>query len=72
MTGARGAGCSPAHVGKFRSTWEGSPGANREIGSTARRGLIATGGAEYRPTEYLYGQHPGVLTQLELEQHPGA
>ena len=29
--------------------------------------MIATGGQEYQPTEYLYGQHPRVLTQLELE-----
>jgi heterodisulfide reductase subunit A-like polyferredoxin len=29
--------------------------------------VIATGGTEYRPTEYLYGQDPRVLTQLELE-----
>jgi heterodisulfide reductase subunit A len=30
--------------------------------------LIATGGKEYRPTEYLYGTDPRVLTQLELEE----
>jgi heterodisulfide reductase subunit A2 len=30
--------------------------------------IIATGGTEYRPTEYLYGQSSRVLTQLELEQ----
>ena len=30
--------------------------------------IIATGGSEYRPEEYLYGQSPDVLTQLELEQ----
>jgi heterodisulfide reductase subunit A len=30
--------------------------------------IVATGAAEYRPTEYLYGQHPRVLTQRELEQ----
>jgi heterodisulfide reductase subunit A len=52
------------HVGKFRSTVEGPRGRkNIEYGAV----VIATGGAEYRPTEYLYGQHPGVLTQLELE-----
>ncbi len=28
--------------------------------------VIATGAAEYRPTEYLYGEDPRVLTQLEL------
>ncbi len=29
--------------------------------------IIATGAEEYKPSEYLYGQEPGVLTQLELE-----
>jgi len=28
--------------------------------------LMATGAGEYRPTEYLYGQDPRILTQLEL------
>ena len=30
--------------------------------------ILATGGTEYRPTEYLYGQNDKVLTQLELEE----
>jgi len=30
--------------------------------------ILATGGAEYKPTEYLYGQTDRVLTQLELEE----
>jgi heterodisulfide reductase subunit A len=30
--------------------------------------VVATGAREYRPTEYLYGTDPGVLTQLELEE----
>jgi heterodisulfide reductase subunit A-like polyferredoxin len=63
MTGARVLDFS-GHVGKFRSTVEGPQGRQEiEYGAV----VIATGGAEYRPTEYLYGQHPGVLTQLELE-----
>jgi heterodisulfide reductase subunit A-like polyferredoxin len=28
--------------------------------------ILATGAGEYKPTEYLYGQHDGVLTQVEL------
>jgi heterodisulfide reductase subunit A-like polyferredoxin len=31
--------------------------------------IIATGATEYRPTEYAYGAHPGIMTQLELETH---
>jgi heterodisulfide reductase subunit A len=30
--------------------------------------VLATGGAEYKPREYLYGEHPRVLTQQELEE----
>ncbi|MFC2005174.1 CoB--CoM heterodisulfide reductase iron-sulfur subunit A family protein [Chloroflexota bacterium] len=30
--------------------------------------IVATGGDEYRPTEYLYGQNQQVLTQRELER----
>jgi len=29
--------------------------------------IVATGGQEYKPTEYLYGQHPQVVTQKEFE-----
>ncbi len=29
--------------------------------------LVATGGEPYRPTQYLYGQAPEVVTQVELE-----
>jgi heterodisulfide reductase subunit A len=63
MTGTRVLDFS-GHVGKFRSTVEGPRGRQAiDYGAV----VIATGGAEYRPTEYLYGQHPQVLTQLELE-----
>jgi heterodisulfide reductase subunit A-like polyferredoxin len=30
--------------------------------------IIATGGSEYKPVEYLYGQSPDIVTQLELEK----
>jgi len=30
--------------------------------------VLATGATEYTPTEYLYGEHPAVITQLELAQ----
>ena len=29
--------------------------------------ILATGGHEYQPSEYLYGQHPDVLTHLDLD-----
>jgi len=53
------------HVGRFKSTVAGPRGRQEiEYGAV----VIATGGMEYKPTEYLYGQHPRVLTQLELEE----
>ena len=30
--------------------------------------IVATGGEEYHPDEYLYGEDPRVLTQVELEE----
>ncbi len=30
--------------------------------------IVATGGGEVQPREYLYGEHPQVLTQRELEE----
>ncbi len=30
--------------------------------------IVATGGKEYKPTEYMYGQDPHIITQLELEE----
>ena len=54
-------------IGNFTTTLvpdngKGSP-TTVEHGAT----ILATGGQEYKPSEYLYGQHPGVLTQLELD-----
>jgi heterodisulfide reductase subunit A len=63
MLGSRVADFS-GHVGKFTST-VATPKGNQTIEYGAV--VIATGGQEYRPQEYLYGQDPRVLTQLELE-----
>jgi heterodisulfide reductase subunit A-like polyferredoxin len=52
------------HVGSFRSKLE-FPDNQWEIHYGAA--VIATGAVEYQPTEYLYGQHPRVVTQVELE-----
>ncbi len=30
--------------------------------------IVATGGRPYEPTEYHYGSHPGIMTQLEFEE----
>ena len=56
------------YVGNFMTTIAGktSPESIREL----EHGIVivATGGEEYRPHEYLYGKNPGVITQLELEE----
>jgi heterodisulfide reductase subunit A-like polyferredoxin len=52
------------HVGNFRSRLE-LPQEEWDIQYGAC--IIATGAMEYRPSEYLYGKHPRVLTQVELE-----
>jgi len=53
------------HLGAFKSTI--SVGGNREeiaYGAV----IVATGGVEYKPTEYLCGQNDQVITQKELER----
>jgi heterodisulfide reductase subunit A-like polyferredoxin len=52
------------HVGNFRSKLE-FPQDQWEIQYGAA--VIATGAQEYKPREYLYGEHPRVLTQSEME-----
>jgi len=53
------------HVGNFK-TRVSTGGALNELEHGVV--IIATGGIEYRPTEYLYGQDERVLTQRELEK----
>ncbi|MFN3535529.1 MAG: CoB--CoM heterodisulfide reductase iron-sulfur subunit A family protein, partial [Desulfatiglandales bacterium] len=53
------------YVGNFVTTvqWDGFV---KEIKHGAT--ILATGATEYRPKEYLYGQDPRVMTNLELEE----
>ena len=30
--------------------------------------ILATGGKEYQPKEYLYGEHPGIMTHLDFDE----
>jgi len=53
------------YVGNFVTTVE-SEGQIKTIQHGAA--ILATGAAEYKPTEYLYGEDDRVLTQLELEE----
>ncbi len=53
------------YVGNFRTTiTQGSEKKDLDHGIV----IVATGGEEYHPNEYLYGKDPRVLTQLELEK----
>ncbi|MGQ9550797.1 MAG: FAD-dependent oxidoreductase [Candidatus Bathycorpusculaceae bacterium] len=53
-------------VGNFKSRIRQKNGENKEI----EHGIVvvATGAVEYKPTEYLYGEDPRVITQRELEE----
>jgi heterodisulfide reductase subunit A len=52
-------------VGNFKSTIQ-----HNGDGKQVPHGvvIVATGAEEYKPAEYLYGQHPGVITQRTLEE----
>ncbi len=54
-------------VGNFRTTLAAGNGRNEPV--TLEHGvvIVATGGREHKPTSYLYGKDPRVITQLDLE-----
>jgi len=51
--------------GHFTTEIRGASGTSREIHHGAI--VVATGAREIQPTEYLYGDHPRVVTQRDLE-----
>ncbi|MDO8577708.1 MAG: FAD-dependent oxidoreductase, partial [Dehalococcoidales bacterium] len=53
------------YVGNFVTKIKNSSGETVEIKHGT--GIVAIGGKEYKPTEYLYGKDPRVMTLLELE-----
>jgi heterodisulfide reductase subunit A len=54
------------HIGNFKVTIQSGEAQNEiYVGAI----IVATGATEYKPTEYLYGQHKGVLTQHEFEKN---
>ncbi|MDJ0782941.1 MAG: FAD-dependent oxidoreductase [Desulfosarcinaceae bacterium] len=53
-------------LGQFSTEIATVDGSTQEI--THAVTLLATGGGEYVPEEYLYGKHPQVLTHLDLDQ----
>jgi len=57
---------STGFAGNFRTRLADSAGKAVDLEHGAA--IIATGAAESRPAEYLFGEHPGVVTQLQLEE----
>ncbi len=53
-------------VGNFKSTIRNHDGAETKVPHGAA--IVATGAAEYEPTEYLYGKDPRVITQRNLDE----
>ncbi len=53
-------------VGQFHSIL--TPHKEKAIALDHGVAIVATGGSEYRPVEYLYGQDKRVLTHLELDR----
>ena len=56
------------YVGNFRTTLDGGDGRTEPVVLEHGVVILATGAEEYRPTEYLYGEDPCVVTQSELEE----
>lgn len=54
------------HIGNFKSQVKSANGQTAEIKHGAV--IIATGAADYTPTEYVYGNDPRVITQHELQR----
>lgn len=52
------------YAGNFNITLSG----DEEIPIQAGAIIVATGGSEYKPEEYSYGQNENIVTQSELEQ----
>jgi len=60
---------SSGAIGHFTTTVLTADDAGRPASRTISHGvtILATGAEEFKPTEYLRGEHPDVLTHLELD-----
>jgi len=54
-------------IGNFSTTLQSVNGSQTETQVTHGATILATGGGEYRPDLYLYGEHPDVLTHLDMD-----
>ncbi len=55
-------------IGNFITTIVSKNGSQKTAVLEHGAAILATGGKEYKPTEYLYGKHPNVLTHFDLDQ----
>ena len=56
------------YTGNFKTTIKSNDGIADEKVIEHGVIIVATGGEEYKPKEYLYGEHDRVITQQELEE----
>lgn len=56
------------HVGNFKTKIKSLNGRDRELELEHGVVIVATGGVEYKPTEYGYGENENIVTQKELEK----
>ena len=54
-------------IGNFSTTLAGLDEGQAETVVAHGATILATGGGEYKPDLYLYGQHPDVLTHLDMD-----
>ena len=55
-------------IGNFTTNIEPVNGDGSPVEIAHGTTIIATGGQEHRPQQYLYGEHPDILTHLELDE----
>lgn len=55
-------------IGNFTTTLASNNGKGASTVFEHGATILATGGQEYKPTEYQYGEHPGVMTHLDLDK----
>ncbi len=55
-------------VGNFKTTLTSSNNGKESVVVEHGVAIIATGASEFKPTEYLYGKNPKVLTQTEFDK----
>ena len=58
---------SSGSIGRFTTTLSSGNGNGKKMDVKHGITILATGGKESLPTEYLYGEHPNVMTHLDMD-----